>query len=772
MQDAPSNLMLRRIPSRITHPARPSGIATLPFLLVPFLVLLLVWIPVVAHFYAPHVQVTEPMLEAARRAPVDSVLTELHTFDLMPMAGRQKELEISIAERILQGRLELPNAPTAQVSLPFSPDDLDSLPPYLQLWYAGFVVPDFLLAAYAASGREEFFAAAQEFIGSWDQYERRSWFPKGLLWNDHATAARVRVLAEFWRIYRSRPDFRPEVGQAVLEQAARYGYFLSSPDHFMFSSNHGVMQNLGLLQLSLAFPSLPGSPRYHQVALERLGQQLAFFIDENGVIRENSAGYQAFGLEMLGMTFRTMTLLGDPVPAMWAQRYTAGLRFLGSLRRPDGTLPATGDTDGASTGDFPRVTEVDAQGTSSGLRVFEGGSPDRALTLDASAGYWINWEGLTHWPAGKAVSQTVVTWTSPPARWHKHADEMSVLLWADGTSWLTSVGYWPYEEQGRAEAESWDGANAPHLTNEDTLSQRTTQLLSHGSNGRVSAVDLERTGPGNYRARRQVVHASPDVWVVLDLVDGAPATTIRTVWTVSPDLDLNAGDVPGSYELHSRTEQASARIDYVGSAETVFREYRGSLSPFAGWHVVGETPRPAPAIVVEQPGGDPWLAVVVSRTSGSSTAGPVIGRPQVSQVASAEQWALTLPTASGQLEIDRSSGLIVVTRKDRAGKSRDTLSLSPGPEVESELASVRAAFDSMAREYPMFQLQSARRIKVSFLLVLLVVVQEVVLLIVGRKWRRGHVPLRVASLFCWAGVAVWLHFFFLQSWVIATSSVG
>ena len=771
-QGAPPNLMPHPAPSRITYPARLSGIATLPFVLVPLLVLLVVWMPVVARFMAPQVHVAEPMVEAARRAPADGVLTELRDFDLMPMLGRQEASEISIAEGILQGRLELPDLPVGQVSIPFSSDDLDRLPPALQLQYAGFVVPDFLLAAYVASGREEFFAAALEFITSWDQFERQSVLPKGLLWNDHATAARVRVLAEFWRIYRSRADFRPEVGQAVLEQAARYGHFLSSPGFFMFFSNHGVMQNLGLLQLSLAFPSLPESERYHQVAVERLGQQMAFFIDENGVIRENSAGYQAYGLEMLGMTFRSMTLLGDPVPEWWAQRYTAGFRFLDSLRRPDGTLPATGDTDGASTGDFPRVTEVDAQGTSSELGPYEGQRPDRALTLHASAGYWINWEDLDGWPAGKDVSQTLVTWTSPPARAHKHADEMSVLLWADNTSWLTSVGYWPYGEPGRDEAESWEGANAPHLVNEDTLSQRTTQLLSQGSNGRAAAVDLERTGPGDYRARRQVVHASPDVWIVLDLVGGAPDATTTSVWTVSPDVDLTAADVPGSYELRSRTKQASARIDYVGSAETVFREYRGSLSPFAGWHVVGETPRPAPAIVVEQPGGEAWLAAVVSRTNGSSTADPVIGRPRASHVASADEWAFTLPTASGQLEIERAGGTIVVTRMDRDGQSRDTLDLSPGPDTATELAEIRAAFDSTSREYPVFQLQWERRMKVSFLLVLLAIAQVVVLLIVGRKWPRVRLPLGVASLLCWAGVAVLLHFFFLQSWLVATSGVG
>jgi hypothetical protein len=247
------------LPARLRQPARLSAIATLPFLVVPFLVLLLVWVPEFAHFSVPHVSITESMVAAARQTPEDAVLEEAREFYLLPIDGRQGELEVSIAEGILEGRLELPELPPAQIDLAFSADDIDGLPSELQLWYAGFVVPDLLLAAHVETGREEFFAAAEGFIASWDRYERGSPLPRGLLWNDHAVAARVRVLAEFWRIYRARPDYRPEVGRAVLEQAARYGHFLSSPGHFTFSTNHGVMQNLGLLHLTLSFPTLPDS---------------------------------------------------------------------------------------------------------------------------------------------------------------------------------------------------------------------------------------------------------------------------------------------------------------------------------------------------------------------------------------------------------------------------------------------------------------------------------------------------------------------------------
>ena len=145
--------------------------------------------------------------------------------------------------------------------MPFSPDDLDGVPPGIQLWFAGSGVPDILLRAYAATGQEPYFALARDMILAWDHYERTAWQPRGYLWNDHATAARVRVLGEFWRLYRQRPDYSPEVGRVVLEQAARYRALLADPGRFTFATNHGVMQNLGLLEWPRPFPSLPDAER-------------------------------------------------------------------------------------------------------------------------------------------------------------------------------------------------------------------------------------------------------------------------------------------------------------------------------------------------------------------------------------------------------------------------------------------------------------------------------------------------------------------------------
>jgi hypothetical protein len=744
-------------------PRHRSAIGALAFLAVPVLVLVSVWLPLLAHYRVPETDPTPSMVETARTLPGDDVLQELRRFYLLPIAGRSAAFEVSAAEEILQGRLELPGTPAGQLHVPPEPGDLGRLPAELQLSYAGFVVPDLLLAAYTDSGREEFFAAAEAFIASWDRYERQSLGPQGLLWNDHAISARVRVLAEFWRIYRARPDYRPDVGRAVLTQAARYGSLLSSPEQFTFATNHGIMQNLGLLLLSLSFPTLPDRERYHAIALERFGGQLAFLIDEAGVVRENSAGYQAFDLALLGMTYRCMTLLGDPIPEDWARRYAAGLGVLDDLRRPDGTIPTVGDTDEASLGEYPPTTRIDASGLAAPLLPFTGQPPRAPETLDASSGYWINWEGLDHWP--DTTSQTVVTWTSPPGPGHKHADELGVMVWSDGISWLTSAGYWPYADAGGLLAESWVGANAPHLEGEASTSLRQTELLAHGRADQVAAVDLERDGPGAYRVRRQVVHVGTNLWIVLDVTSGGDAAS-QSTWTISPEVELRPAESAGSYLLEARTAGASARLDYVGSPAPTFAEYQGSLAPFAGWHVVGGTPQPAPAVIVDQPAGPAWLATVVARTGGSTSEDRVTGRPTAMRVDSAEDWAMAVPTTGGGLEIRRTGRTIVVDRPGAPGGSPASVDVAPGPDARPEQARIRAAFDAMASAYPQFQPLVSRRTTVSIGILLLTLGQEAVLLVVRRRRRGLYLPLRALGTVCWIALAVWLGLVFLRSWEV------
>lgn len=727
--------------------------------LLPVLTLIRVWLPELAHYRVREATISPDVVAAARPAPSDEVLLELRGFYLFPLEQRTPELETRLAERILQGRLELPETPPSPVSLPFAASDLEVASP-ASLMFAGLVVPELLLAAYASTGRDTFFVAARDYLLAWNAYERDAWLPKGLLWNDHATAARVRVVGEFWRLYRARPDYDPEVGRAVLQQAARYGEFLLRPDHFTFSTNHGVMQNIGLLHLSLAFPSLPQTARYREVALARLHEQMPFFIDAEGVIREHSAGYQAFGLEVLGMAFRALTLAGIPIPDEWARKYERAATFFAQLRRPDATLPANGDTDGAARRAIPHVTTIDAQGRAAARYLPDRWDRSLGATLRGDAGYWVEWSVPPERAGVDPARQTMVTWTQRPPEAHKHADELAVFVWSEGVSWLTGTGYWPYSSPHRAVASSWSSSNAPHLVDEPFGSQRTPRLLASGSNPRLGAVDLERTGPGTFRVRRQVVRFEPGGWVILDVAQ--TPTAHRTVWTVPPSVNVRAVSA-GQFALEATRTSAGARLVALASGGAAIREYRGSETPFAGWHVEHGALLPAPAITIDQPAGESWLVVALTVGSQHSAAG---GAPRWS-LESPERWALTLPGVSGLVHVAREGDLLRVTPGSGAGRA-DTLRLAPAPDATESFRALATAYRSIAPTYPRFQEYGARRLKVTYLVLLLVVAQELVLFLTRRFVPRWSGPLRVASVFAWIGVVVWLHGWFLRTAIVMT----
>lgn len=734
-------------------------------ILLPIAVIILIWLPVVAYYSVPETSVGNNVVESARDDPSDAVLQEIAGFDLLPINGRSPEMEISVAEGILRGELALPGLTKAPIGLPFSPDDLQGLPAEVQLFFAGFAVPDFLIAAYLETGREEFFAMAHDVILAWDRYERWARMPSGYLLNDHAIAARVRVLGEFWRVYRHRPDYRPEEGRIVLEQAARYREMLADPGRFTFSTNHGLMQNLALLHVELAFPTLPHGDRYRLVALERLDQQLSFLMDEDGIIRENSSGYQGFGLEILGMTFRSMTMLGATVPEDWTEKYQRGLLYLARLERPDGTLPASGDTDGGPRHGFPRETHVDGLGVSSPLRTRAPTRPASAWSVYPSAGYSIEWDGLSDWPNPEALSQTVVTWTMPPALSHKHADELSVLVWSKGVSWLTSVGYWPYDAPGRAQAESWVSTNAPHLANEPTTSERTATLLSAGRAAELSALDLERQGPGTYVARRQIVHLKPDLWVIVDHVAADTSAGHETVWTLAPEVRARR-DLTNSYALETMDDSAAARLTVVGSIGTEVREFRGSEAPFAGWQVRDSVPQAAPAIRVEQPAGTAWTVVVLSTAEPGSPQFYAGARPEMSAESRADAWTITLPLASGKLQLTRAGGRIEALQEDGAADATSVVDLARAPSALPARESVRAAFEAVASEYPVFQDRMSARTRVTGALVAVLLVQEAFAYVLRRGRAAFVVPIRILGLFCWIAIGALLHFHVLGAWSV------
>ena len=307
---------------------------------------------------------------------------------------RNDEQLIGAAEKLLKGRAEVPGFSAIDIHHPFDPADLDRGSGLWQLQFSGLVVPEILLDAYRITGREEFYQAARNDILAWAKYERGAWLDRGFLWSDHAVAARVRTLADFWSVYRHRPDYRPEVAAEIWTFAARSGALLAKPELYTLSTNHGVMQNLALWQTCLAFPFLSRVEAYRQTAFSRLKEEIAFYVGPEGAVLEHSAEYHEFGLSLFGMALRYATLLNLDIPPEWSRKYENAKNFYSEIRRPDGSLPPFGDTGIDEKRNVAPLTQPDEAGRIGPLTLSRELRPPEPMVFYPVSGYAVFWDGL------------------------------------------------------------------------------------------------------------------------------------------------------------------------------------------------------------------------------------------------------------------------------------------------------------------------------------------------------------------------------------------
>ncbi len=722
-------------------------------------VLCFIWIPELAHYYVPLPKITSEAVERSRSVPPAQMLQELASHRLLERKWQNDAELIGSAEKLLKGFVRIPNIPPLEIHLPFDSADLQRGTGLWQLQFSGLIVPEIFIDAYRKTGKEEFYEMARDVILAWAKYERSAWLNHGFLWNDHAVAARIRTLADFWSIYRTRPDYQPEAARRILEFAARTASLLAKPDQYTVATNHGVMQNIGLWQYCIAFPALPATLEYKQTAFSRLKEEIAFYVAPDGVVLEHSAGYHDFGVFLFGLVLRYATLLNVDIPSEWSSKYEQAQKFSSELRRPDNSLPPFGDTAFGPRFRAALETQKDEHGKFAPLA-----APARTLTGNAFAlypvsGYAILWDDLNRGEKKRAPdpAQTVLAGSFFPGHGHKHADEPSVLLWAKGQEWWSNVGYWPYDDVDRRSAECWEGSNAPHLVDEQCASDRTTELTASLNSNNIQAVEGKRKGPGNLEIRRLLVRVPPFLWLVVD--DCAnQAGNLRTTWTVSPAIHLKQLAAPNAYVLSSSDGDSHLLAYFAGPRGMKVASFHGNHDPFAGWGVSEGRPIAASAVVTEHPCDGGWAVTIW-----------LLGGPQNSNSGIAvdrrgrESWKIQVPAGSGSQVVAREGAALSLDDDSSVRHSRITGTLESLPSVHPQVAALRDSFSLAASHSPRFRDLSAYRLRATLAVIFLLLLQEILLAIYRRRSGRYLGALRVLALLGWIAICIWVPVFYLRT---------
>lgn len=716
--------------------------------LLPLAVLVSVWVPEFAHYYVRPAPVSAQTVELARTAPTQAILDEIGAYRVLhPWRDAVPATQvIAEADRILQGRY-VPNDYTdVNFSWPFDPADIDAGPLSWRLYFAAFIVPDRLLKAYALTGKEIYFEKAVEFFKAWHAHEESLWRPKSLLWNDHALAERIYVLVDFWRIYRQHSGFDADTAAQMLRMMQRCADLLAKPSYFTFATNHGVMENLALMHLGVAIPQLPRSAEYLALGRTRIQKQFDFFVSPEGPVLEHSAFYHRFGLGLIGMYTRYMALSHEALPPGWAQKYNRAVDFLATLRRPDGTLPMLGDSTSEADPIGPPVFAGTPADFTKPLTTRMDWKPNQPLAFYPLSGYSIWWNGLSDWPDEQKLSQLMVTWSHFPGHGHQRAQDLSVLFWAAGQTWWTNTGYWSYSHPARLEVESWAGGGGPHAQGEPARGQRTTAVLGYAQARELRALDLERKTEDGLRIRRQVIQASPELWIVLDQTEDRTGRPVIATWTTYPDVTVERGDRPDSYLFKAEGKPATLDVSVIGAEGVSVHQRRGDMQPLAGWAFVDGRAAEANALLVTHNKNLDWSAVIWSL--GSDGKPTIVTAPRISWK-DAQNWNATVGLASGQVEISRLGNVVQV--------GNERLNMQAPPDTSQDRLAMRQAYTALEQEYPKFADVPTYRAKMTYILLAVLAMQAGIYFFM-RRYRRQYVSALLGALgLAWVMGAVWLH---------------
>ena len=282
-------------------------------------------------------------------------------------------------------------------------------------------------------------------------------------------------------------------------------------------------------------------------------------------------------------------------------------------------------------------------------------------------------------------------------------------------------------------------------------------MLGHARVYGLASIDLERRGPQGYVARRQVAQAMDGLWVVLDHTSGDFRDRTATLWTTSHDIQLTEGRISGSYDLTHTLNKSVVRTFIFGSSGTSIRRYKGSQAPFAGWQMAdNNTPRPASAIMVEQPANDSWAVTIWLLDDTGSRAKKVTAMPSMHSWRGPENWTITLPVESGTIRLSREADNVFLEDGGTTPSTHLTLARPVG--IDQKVVDIQAASERAKREYlkPRFQDVVDYRFKATYFSIFLLVLQEAFFAVYGRFTSKRYMLLRGLSSIAWVVVGIWL----------------
>lgn len=199
--------------------------------------------------------------------------------------------------------------------------------------------------AYRMTGDERYARCFARLITDWMRCNPPG---MGINWNSALEVA-MRLISWCWALllFRGAQALTPELFHSLLGWMQQHGRFVERYLSRYFSPNtHLTVEALGLFYAGTLLPELRGAAHWRALGSQILVDQMHRQVHPDGVYFEQSTRYQYYTVEI----YLHFIILADrnkvAVPEDVRHGLEQMLEFLLHVRRPDGSLPQIGDTDG------------------------------------------------------------------------------------------------------------------------------------------------------------------------------------------------------------------------------------------------------------------------------------------------------------------------------------------------------------------------------------------------------------------------------------------
>ncbi len=164
-------------------------------------------------------------------------------------------------------------------------------------------------------------------------------------WKDpHAVAFRCMSLVDTWWKLRQAHVLSERASDVMLRELEKTGAFLADPNHYQGAENHGTNEAAALLNLAVAFPTLPNAHKWLRLTQQRLEWQLKGMIDSSGQLIENSPYYDFYILSKLWQIYRYLIAQRQAIPDGFEVKLRSMVNFATYILQPNSQLPMLGSS--------------------------------------------------------------------------------------------------------------------------------------------------------------------------------------------------------------------------------------------------------------------------------------------------------------------------------------------------------------------------------------------------------------------------------------------